>query len=108
MEVVPITTGRSGLAVGASARCVQTHRKTWESIPDKFRPLKNRVNVVLTSAPRRKENRTPNGSKSAALSWPDEVQTCRSLQAALELLAGQQWRDKVEHVFVIGGGQVML
>lgn len=26
-------------------------RKTWESIPEAFKPLKNRLNVVLTSQP---------------------------------------------------------
>ena len=26
-------------------------RKTWESIPDKFRPLPNRLNIVLTRTP---------------------------------------------------------
>jgi dihydrofolate reductase len=26
-------------------------RKTWESLPDKIRPLKNRLNVILTKNP---------------------------------------------------------
>ena len=62
--------------------------------------------MVLTRGTQRKENSQPNGSKAAALSWPDEVELSGSLESALELLAEQRWRDRVEHVFVIGGGKV--
>ena len=66
-------------------------RKTWESIPKKFRPLKDRINVVLT--------RTP----SAAASYPDGVVVASSLQDACDKL---EERKEVEDIFVIGGSQV--
>jgi len=73
-------------------------RKTWESIPERFRPLPARLNIVLTR------------SEPAALppSLADAVQSgaamvCGSLDHALESLEG---RTDVEHVFVIGGGQI--
>ncbi|KHK96174.1 dihydrofolate reductase [Microbacterium mangrovi] len=61
-------------------------RRTWESFPDRFRPLPGRRNIVVTSH--------------------DDVgegaETVRSLGAALDL-AGQ---DDPEWVWVIGGGQI--
>jgi dihydrofolate reductase / thymidylate synthase len=63
-------------------------RRTWESIPAKFRPLQGRINVVLT----RQEN--------AVL--PDGVIVASSLQDAATKL-GECCNGKV---FVIGGAQI--
>jgi dihydrofolate reductase len=60
-------------------------RKTWESLPPRFRPLPGRRNLVVT--------------RNAA--WRAEgAETCGSLDAALEGV-----RD-AERVFVIGGGEL--
>merc|ERR1711962_433029 len=63
-------------------------RKTWESIPPKFRPLKNRVNVVLT----RNADFSADGS---------DVKICKSLSESQEKLAGM-----VDVVWIIGGASV--
>ena len=77
-------------------------RKTWESIPQKFRPLADRLNIVLsrTLAPSGKEN------NSAASSIPEGVYVFASLNEALELLAEDEYKESIETVFVIGGAQV--
>ncbi|VAX35474.1 Dihydrofolate reductase [hydrothermal vent metagenome] len=67
-------------------------RKTWESIPEKFRPLPNRLNIVLT---RNQEYEVPEGVCSAD-----------SLEKALNVLESVELKDKVESIFVIGGQQV--
>ncbi len=61
-------------------------RTTWESIPEKFRPLKGRKNVVLTT----KENYDTNGAT-----------TCKSLEEALKSADGD-----IESIFIIGGAKV--
>lgn len=66
-------------------------RKTWFSIPEKFRPLKGRVNVVLS----RELKEVPEG-----------VYISRSLPEALELLRGESFRDKIENINIIGGSSV--
>jgi len=63
-------------------------RKTWESIPEKFRPLAGRVNVVLTR------------QEGAAASYPDNVLVASSVQDAVSKLGD---RTDVEEIFVIGG-----
>jgi dihydrofolate reductase len=60
-------------------------RSTWDSLPDRFRPLPGRRNVVLTRQPQ----------------WQgDGAEVAHSLDEALERL-----RD-LPRVFVIGGAQV--
>jgi dihydrofolate reductase len=60
-------------------------RRTWESLPERFRPLPGRRNVVVT----RSSDWNANGAERAG-----------SLDAALRLLAEEQ------QVFVIGGGEL--
>jgi dihydrofolate reductase len=60
-------------------------RRTWESLPDRFRPLPGRRNVVVTRNP----------------AWHAEgAERAGSLEAALRLLEG------APRVFVIGGGEL--
>mmetsp|Transcript_62073 Transcript_62073/g.116083 ORF Transcript_62073/g.116083 Transcript_62073/m.116083 type:complete len:502 (-) Transcript_62073:177-1682(-) len=77
-------------AVGADAKqnAVIMGRKTWESIPERFRPLPGRLNVVLTS------------SAGTDTSYPKGVLLAESMEAAVEMLES---RSDVAEVFVIGG-----
>ena len=61
-------------------------RKTWESIPEKYRPLSNRENIVLSRDP-----------EYAA----DEAVTCDGLISALNFCA-----NNGDKVFIIGGEQI--
>jgi dihydrofolate reductase len=58
-------------------------RRTWESFPDRFRPLPGRRNIVITR----------DGSYAAA-----GAETCGSLEDAIDLAGGDAW--------IIGGGEV--
>ena len=66
---------------------VITGRKNYESIPERFRPLPNRTNIVVTRA---------DGYKAPG------AFVCRSLEEAIDLArnAGET------ECFIIGGGQV--
>ena len=60
-------------------------RRTWDSLPERFRPLPGRRNVVVT--------------RNAG--WADEgAERVGSLAGALELVEGE------ERVFVIGGAEI--
>jgi dihydrofolate reductase len=60
-------------------------RRTWDSLPDRFRPLPERRNLVVTRAP----------------DWSAEgAERVASLDEALDLLADEP------RVFVIGGGEL--
>jgi len=65
---------------------VITGRKNYESIPEKFRPLPNRENIVIT-----RQN----------ITFKD-AEVCSSIQEALKVAESYK-KDKV---FVIGGGQI--
>lgn len=71
-------------------------RKTWQSIPERFRPLAGRRNIVLSRNPAAREE----------LLLPDNVLLAGSLTEALALLARAPHAAEVDKVFVIGGGSV--
>ena len=60
-------------------------RKTWESLPEKYRPLPRRLNIVI--------------SRNQDLVLPEGVMLASSLDQALR-------SGDVEERFVIGGGQL--
>lgn len=62
-------------------------RKTWESLPEKVRPLPGRLNIVLT--------------RDAQFKLPQGVLKCNSLDEALANIPLD-----VENIFVIGGAQI--
>lgn len=69
-------------------------RKTWESIPEKFRPLPNRVNVVLT--------RNADYQIAQSTEVANSVVTSSSINAAIEKLS----KLKIEKYFIIGGAHL--
>jgi len=84
---------RVTLAVSSANRrnAVIMGRKTWESIPEKFRPLPNRLNVVLTKAAAAADFKS---------TYPDGVLVASSVAGAFEQL---QKLEDIEEIFVIGG-----
>jgi dihydrofolate reductase/thymidylate synthase len=68
-------------------------RKTWESIPDKFRPLPGRCNIVLSRS---------HGSSGSMGNTAYTAAT--SLEDALKFVGSN--REAYENVYVIGGGEL--
>jgi len=75
-------------------------RKTWESIPPKFRPLSGRTNIVLSRSMANSENMPPESSSKLL---PKGVLSAASLEDATQLLSSL---PNLGHIFVIGGAQV--
>jgi dihydrofolate reductase len=63
-------------------------RKTYESIPAKFRPLKGRLNVVLSRDP---------------AYTPEDVLRAQSLERALAALES---REEIAQIFIVGGAEL--
>ena len=68
-----------------SGHVVLMGRKTWESIPEKFRPLPNRTNLVIT--------------RQTSLEVPTGVEVFSSIESALSAHAE-------DDVYVIGGAEI--
>uniref|UniRef100_A0A4X1T678 Dihydrofolate reductase n=1 Tax=Sus scrofa TaxID=9823 RepID=A0A4X1T678_PIG len=67
-------------------------RKTWFSIPEKNRPLKDRINIVLS----RELKEPPQGAHFLA----------KSLDDALKLTEQPELKNKVDMVWIVGGSSV--
>ena len=63
-------------------------RKTWESLPPERRPLKGRVNMVIT--------------RQGNFPLPEGVQAAHSLDEAITTMLGQP----ITQIFVIGGASI--
>lgn len=78
-------------------------RKTWESLPDSFKPLPGRLNVVLTS----NENYPlPGPAADDSAIGTSGVIRAGSLDEALGLLSESELADQLSEIFVIGGAQL--
>ena len=67
-------------------------RKTWDSIPPEYRPLPNRMNIVLT--------------RNRSLQLPEGVIKAGSFEQVMEMANNEKLKDLIETIFVIGGQQV--
>ena len=74
--------------IGTGRNAVIMGRTTWESIPEKFRPLASRINIIMT--------------RSGALELPHGAQPAASLEEALAKAQAQNPNE----IFVIGGAQI--
>jgi dihydrofolate reductase len=81
-------------------------RKTWESIPPKFRPLKDRLNIVITSKP---EEFTRKLDRKTDVEGP---MVCSSVLEAISQLEKQDdsrlpsSNMELDKIFVIGGATI--
>ncbi|KAL2201396.1 dihydrofolate reductase-like domain-containing protein [Corynascus similis CBS 632.67] len=81
-------------------------RKTWESIPERFRPLPGRWNVVISRSAAASGGLAAASSSSSSASGNDGMVTMAgSLEEALRHLGGKPG-GVVGRVFVIGGAQI--
>jgi len=71
-------------------------RKTWISIPKKFRPLGGRLNIVLSQSPA--------DMVRAEAEIPDNVPVLSSLENALEFVKNPE--NQVEKAYIIGGASI--
>lgn len=76
----------------AKQNMVLMGRRTWESIPTAFKPLKNRINMVLTRAKNKLED--------------DNVEWVNSINQALSQYHKKVEEGDVESLFCIGGAQL--
>ena len=74
-----------------SGHIVVMGRKTWESIPSKFRPLPGRTNIVISRNP-------------AALSVPVGVLLASSPEGAIEMAS--ELAQPGQKIWIIGGAEI--
>ncbi|KAG8598460.1 hypothetical protein GDO81_002620 [Engystomops pustulosus] len=84
MTMTPTTEGKQNVVIMG--------RKTWFSIPEKNRPLKERINIVLS----KELMEPPKGAHHLA----------KSLDEALDLLNTPELKEKIDLIWIIGGSSL--
>ena len=102
---IPTNTGslqsdalKSSILKGTQRNAVIMGRKTWESIPPKFRPLKDRTNVVISTQTRERLQ-----------SIPEDVIVAPDITSGLESLLKSAKEGKtlpLGRAFVVGGSSI--
>lgn len=69
--------------------CILTGRRNYESIPEKFRPLKNRTNIVVTR-------------QETYLEESEELKVVNRIEQGIQLAKDLEERE----LFIIGGGEI--
>lgn len=91
-----------------SGHCVLMGRNTWTSIPEQYRPLRNRMNYILTSRPDRSYDKAVNFPSFGVGKQSDFIELVGSVDVAFE--SYQRLSSKPENagkeLFVIGGAQL--
>ncbi|KAF2864761.1 dihydrofolate reductase-like domain-containing protein, partial [Massariosphaeria phaeospora] len=90
------STSAPGSAGIQRVNAVVMGRRTWDSIPERFRPLKGRLNVVVTR---------DGGARRGVEGGSGESAPSPSPSPTSPNAAGQQ-RPQIERVFVIGGASI--
>lgn len=75
-------------------------RNTWDSIPDKYKPLPDRYNIVITS------NYFNNNLKYQE--QKDNLMFCDSLNNSLEFVESNKDSKNLNEVYIIGGSRLYL
>lgn len=85
------------ITVGNGKNAVVMGRNTWNSIPEKYRPLQNRLNIVIT------RDFIKNGEKDKKDSFPPDVIRCGCLDEAIQYVDNL---GNIDELFVIGGAEL--
>jgi dihydrofolate reductase len=75
-------------------------RKTWDSIPPKFRPLKGRLNIVVSRSHAEQQ------PLATEINAETESVNVNSLENAIRYLQSRGTAERTGNVFVIGGAQI--
>ncbi|CAA9963411.1 dihydrofolate reductase [Pyrenophora teres f. maculata] len=88
-------------------------RKTWESIPPKFRPLKDRLNIVITSKPEEFAKKLDKKNAEDVIEGPmvcsgilDALSQLERLQAKKTSSSPSSPDLELDKIFVIGGASI--
>ncbi|PTB64293.1 hypothetical protein BBK36DRAFT_1164506 [Trichoderma citrinoviride] len=105
MQYFARVTTRVPASSQAPQNAVIMGRKTWNSIPPKFRPLKNRLNIVISRSAAAAA-KAPSSSPSSPPSASAEEIRVPSVEAALQYAHEAASAGTGARVFVMGGAQI--